>query len=95
MSETGSQAIAYHDTLAAGWTDATPAAASSGARIFLLREVLPKTRIAGEWIDVGCGSGVFSRILAGAGANVLGVDGSAPMIAAARAFAGAATHAPL
>jgi len=84
--EPGSQAIRYHDTLADGWTQRYASGGFKRRADFFTIEVLPKAAIAGDWIDVGCGSGYFSRILAGAGANVLGVDGSAGMIAAARAF---------
>ena len=88
-SHSVSQAIGYHDALAEGWNRRYARGGFKRRADFFTSQVLPTTRIAGEWIDVGCGSGFFSRILASAGANVLGVDGSAPMIAAARAFAGA------
>ena len=94
-SHSVSQAIGYHDALAEGWTRRYASGGFKRRADFFTSQVLPKTRIAGEWIDVGCGSGFFSRILASAGANVLGVDGSAPMIAAARAFAGRGPDAPL
>ncbi len=81
-----SRAIRYHDTLAEGWTERYAYGGFRRRADFFASEVLPKARIAGDWIDVGCGSGFFSRVLASAGANVLGVDGSAAMIAAARAF---------
>jgi 2-polyprenyl-6-hydroxyphenyl methylase/3-demethylubiquinone-9 3-methyltransferase len=85
----GTPAIRYHDTLAEGWTQRYANGGFKRRADFFTAEVLAKTRIAGDWIDVGCGSGFFSRIVASAGANVLGVDGSAAMIAAARAFPGA------
>ena len=52
---------------------------------FFRDEVLPRLAPAGDWLDVGCGSGVFSRMLAQAGARVLGLDGSPAMVEAARA----------
>ena len=82
----GSRAIAYHDALASSWSQRYASGGFKRRADFFTGEVLPKARIAGDWIDVGCGSGVFSRLLAGAGANVLGVDGSAAMIAAAKGF---------
>jgi 2-polyprenyl-3-methyl-5-hydroxy-6-metoxy-1,4-benzoquinol methylase len=42
-------------------------------------------------LDVGCGEGWLSRALASSGAEVIGIDASAPLIHAARA-AGAATY---
>ena len=82
--EPGSQAIRYHDTLAESWTERYASGGFKRRADFFTTEVLPKkAAISGDWIDVGCGSGVFSRMLAAAGANVLGVDGSAAMIAAA------------
>jgi 2-polyprenyl-6-hydroxyphenyl methylase/3-demethylubiquinone-9 3-methyltransferase len=83
------EAIAYHDTLASGWTQRYESGGFKRRAEFFAQDVLPKAKIAGDWIDVGCGSGFFSRILAHAGARVLGVDGSAAMIAAAKAFPGA------
>ena len=49
-----------------------------GEPVLELLEVTP-----GEWIlDVGCGDGVLTKKLVGAGANVIGVDHSPEMIAA-------------
>jgi 2-polyprenyl-3-methyl-5-hydroxy-6-metoxy-1,4-benzoquinol methylase len=84
--DTGSPAIAYHDKLASGWTRRYASGGFKRRADFFTQDVLPKAKIAGDWIDVGCGSGVFSRILVGAGAQVIGVDGSDAMISAARAF---------
>jgi len=86
VAGSGSRAIAYHDTLARGWSQRYASGGFKRRADFFTEEVLPKGLISGDWIDVGCGSGVFSRILAAAGAEVLGVDGSAAMIAAARGF---------
>ena len=88
--KTGAQAIRYHDTLADGWTQRYASGGFKRRADFFLSDVLPRAKVAGNWIDVGCGSGFFSRILAQAGAEVLGVDGSAAMIAAARGFPGPA-----
>jgi 2-polyprenyl-3-methyl-5-hydroxy-6-metoxy-1,4-benzoquinol methylase len=79
-------AIAYHDTLAEGWARRYESGGFKRRAEFFTRDVLPKATISGKWLDVGCGSGVFSRMLAGAGAQVTGVDGSAAMIEAARAI---------
>jgi 2-polyprenyl-3-methyl-5-hydroxy-6-metoxy-1,4-benzoquinol methylase len=82
------RAIAYHDGLASGWSGRYASGGFRKRADFFDREVLPLLAPRGRWIDVGCGSGVFSRILAGRGADVLGVDGSSAMIEAARASEG-------
>src|SRR3954452_15426258 len=41
-------------------------------------------------LDLGCGEGAYSRALAGRGARVTGIDGSARLIAVAQERAGAA-----
>jgi len=83
-----SDAIAYHESLATGWTDRYASGGFKRRAAFFTDEVLPQLAPTGEWLDVGCGSGVFSRLLAGAGARVLGLDGSQAMIDAARAHSG-------
>ena len=80
-----SDAIAYHETLAAGWSDRYASGGFRRRAAFFGDEVLPLLTPSGEWLDVGCGSGVFSRMLAAAGAQVLGLDGSPAMVEAARA----------
>ncbi len=57
----------------AGWPDATPSdAAGAGPRV----------------ADVGCGTGIATRLLAARGGRVIGIDPSAAMLAAARADPG-------
>jgi SAM-dependent methyltransferase len=51
--------------------------------------LLEAGRIAGDVLDVGCGTGEHSRLLAASGNRVLGVDFSARAIDLARARAGA------
>ena len=88
-----SDAVDYHERLAAGWSDRYAAGGFKRRADFFTNEVLPLLRPTGDWLDVGCGSGVFSRILARAGARVTGVDGAPAMIEAARAAsAGAASR---
>ena len=85
----GADAIAYHETLAAGWSGRYAAGGFKRRAEFFSREVLPRLSPRGDWLDVGCGSGVFSRLLAGTGAKVLGLDGSPAMVEAARKAGGA------
>jgi 2-polyprenyl-6-hydroxyphenyl methylase/3-demethylubiquinone-9 3-methyltransferase len=86
-----SDAIAYHESLAAGWSERYAAGGFKRRAAFFADEVLPRLKPGGDWIDVGCGSGVFSRMLAQAGANVLGLDGSPAMVEAARAASAGAS----
>jgi 2-polyprenyl-3-methyl-5-hydroxy-6-metoxy-1,4-benzoquinol methylase len=78
-------AITYHDGLAPAW-DARYASGGFGRRAAFFRaSVLPLLDRRGrDWLDAGCGSGFFSRMIAEDGASVCGVDGSAAMIEAAR-----------
>jgi len=80
------EAIAYHDHLAAGWDQRYRRGGFKRRADFFENKVLPMVRAGGDWLDVGCGSGFFSRLLAERGASVKGVDGSAEMIAAARSY---------
>ena len=84
-----SDAIAYHETLAAGWTDRYATGGFRRRAAFFRAHVLPRLQVDGDWLDVGCGSGVFTRMLAQAGARALGFDGSQAMVEAARAAGGA------
>ena len=77
-------AIAYHETLAAGWSDRYSRGGFRRRADFFRSQVLPRLAPSGAWLDVGCGSGVFSRMLAEAGAQVLGLDGAPAMVEAAR-----------
>ena len=79
------QGVAYHQTLAAGWNRRYLRGGFKRRAAFFVNAILPLTSPEGDWIDVGCGSGYFSRILARRGARVLGVDGSAAMVEAAHA----------
>lgn len=83
-------AIAYHELLAAGWSERYASGGFRRRAEFFRAEVLPRLKPAGEWIDVGCGSGVFTRMLGQSGAQVLGLDGSPAMVEAARAVSKAA-----
>jgi 2-polyprenyl-3-methyl-5-hydroxy-6-metoxy-1,4-benzoquinol methylase/glycosyltransferase involved in cell wall biosynthesis len=77
------RAIAYHETLAAGWEARYTRGGLRRRALFFETAILPRLSLAGRWLDAGCGSGYFSRLLARSGAEVLGVDGSSAMIEAA------------
>jgi SAM-dependent methyltransferase/glycosyltransferase involved in cell wall biosynthesis len=73
-------AVAYHSALAAGW-DARYAAGSFARRArFFEREILPRLSEGGTWLDAGCGTGTFARMLAWHGHRVVAVDASAAML---------------
>jgi len=83
-TQAASSAIAYHEGLAAGWDARYRAGGFRRRARFFETAILPRLATEGRrWIDVGCGSGYFARMLAGRGAEVLGLDGSAAMIEAA------------
>ena len=55
----------------------------------LLGRLLEELGPPGELLEIGCGTGHFSRWMSGLGWRVLGVDLSAPMLAEAQAHGGA------
>ncbi|WP_416200328.1 class I SAM-dependent methyltransferase [Terricaulis sp.] len=79
MNHPRSTALEYHEQLAATWTSRTHTGGLARRLAFVQNKILPSAP-AGSWLDVGCGSGVYSRILAAAGCQVLGIDGSPAMI---------------
>jgi 2-polyprenyl-6-hydroxyphenyl methylase/3-demethylubiquinone-9 3-methyltransferase len=89
------RSIADHDHLAAGWEHRYTKGGFRRRAQFFERTILPRLMASGRWLDVGCGTGTFSRILARNGAEVLGVDGSSAMIGAAKRLAAdRGTHPP-
>jgi SAM-dependent methyltransferase len=78
--------IAYHGHLAAGWDQRYARGGFRRRADFFRVVVLPRLDLRGDWLDLGCGSGYFSRLLCEAGAQVSGVDGSPEMIRMARAL---------
>lgn len=93
----GDPAIAYHDRIAGDWDARYVSGGFARRASFFEATILPRIARGGRWLDAGCGSGTFSRLLAGHGCSVTGVDGSAAMIAAAARLArerghGAATR---
>jgi len=75
--------VDYHERLAPGWSERYASGGFRRRYEFVAGSVLPATLAGQNWIDVGCGSGVFTRLLAERGASALGVDGAAAMVAAA------------
>ena len=68
------------DARIAGWSEA----GLQARRQNFLRGWRP-TQKGGLWLDAGCGAGTYSRMMAMAGQEVLGLDYSEPSLARARA----------
>lgn len=80
---------------AGGWTRAVREGRIESRRIATDRAVLEAVLDPGpaRALDVGCGEGWLCRALAAAGVEAMGVDGSAPLVEAARAAGGGRFHA--
>lgn len=63
----------------AGWS---PHGLATRLRHF--RRVWPRDKKGSFWLDVGCGAGTYTRLLADTGINVLGADYSEPTVQKAR-----------
>jgi SAM-dependent methyltransferase len=63
------------------------------AAALVLQELIRADLRAGTVVDLGCGTGIFARIVGDAGYDVFGVDLSPAMVELARANAPAATFA--
>jgi SAM-dependent methyltransferase/glycosyltransferase involved in cell wall biosynthesis len=88
--------VAFHSALAADWDAKYQSGGFRRRAAFFRREILPLIAKQGHWLDAGCGSGYFARLLAAQGLRVTGVDASAPMIASAAKLArGADMPGPL
>ena len=75
---------------AAAWTAAVREGRIPSRRLATDAAVLDAVlaRAPGRVLDVGCGEGWLARALAARGADVTGVDASAPLVAAAQALGG-------
>ncbi|NOX91845.1 MAG: class I SAM-dependent methyltransferase [Gammaproteobacteria bacterium] len=71
----------------AGWSSTGLA-----ARIRHFKRLWPGDQPQTFWLDVGCGAGTYSRLLASSGLNVLGFDYSLPTIQKARERSGNHIH---
>ncbi len=76
-----------HDAVASHWDVRYRSGGFLRRANFFKREILPFIAGQGHWLDAGCGSGYFARLLASRGVQVTGVDASAPMIEAANKLA--------
>ena len=77
-------AIEFHQALAPEWEQKYQKA-SFQSRDSAVMDLLSRHSLKGQhWLDAGCGSGRFARLLASGGGMVLGVDAAAGMVDAAR-----------
>jgi len=76
-------AVAYHDALARGWEGRYGRGGFARRARFIERVIVPHLPAGGSWLDAGCGTGTFSRLLAQDGRSVTGVDASLSMVAEA------------
>ncbi len=76
--------VTLHDAVAPHWDVRYRSGGFLRRANFFKREILPFIARQGHWLDAGCGSGYFARLLAARGVHVTGVDASAPMIEAAK-----------
>ncbi len=80
----GAGAVDFHNRLAASWEGKYRKGRFS-ARLELLKRMLQVQDISNKnWLDAGCGTGIFSRWLAERGASVLAIDAAPAMIEQAR-----------
>ena len=75
-----SPSIAYHDALANDWDERYLSGSFLKRFKFIRSCILADITANGHWLDAGCGTGKFSRLIADKGVKVTGVDGSAAMI---------------
>ena len=81
--KTANDAVDFHDRLASTWDNRYLTSGFRRRAAFFESEVLPYVTTTGAWLDAGCGTGYFSRMLSGRGMKVTGVDASRSMIEAA------------
>lgn len=79
--------VTYHSALAAGWDRRYLRGGFARRADFFVRKILPLLPPGGHWLDAGCGSGTFTRMLAQENRTVLGVDASIAMVEEGRRLA--------
>ena len=79
-------AVRHHERLARGWAERYSSGGFKRRAAYFSERVLPQLDLRGRWLDAGCGSGYFARMLAEKGIDVVGVDAATGMIGAAAAL---------
>jgi 2-polyprenyl-6-hydroxyphenyl methylase/3-demethylubiquinone-9 3-methyltransferase len=80
-------AVRFHDNIADAWDAKYCSGGFLKRAEFFRSKVMQYIKGPGRWLDAGCGSGYFSRLLAGQGLTVTGVDASVPMVESGRQLA--------
>lgn len=76
--------IRFHDEISSEW-ETLHQSRTFKARTTAMFDLLGKADLNRQrWLDAGCGTGTLSRLLAARGCDIIGVDASSEMIAAAR-----------
>ena len=83
-----SEAIIFHNKLADVWDSKYESGSFRKRKAFFVNNILKIMPPGGRWLDAGCGTGTFSRLIASAGREVVGVDAAPRMIAEARGIGG-------
>lgn len=84
-TDSANGAVNWHDTIAEAFDGKYSRSPRFIERLAVWRDLITNHVSPGDLVlDAGCGSGVFSFEAATRGASVLGIDGSAEMIAIAR-----------
>jgi len=79
-------AASFHDALADTWEEKY-AHANFAARKSAFARLLDECPVDGVWLDVGCGTGTLTRLLAERGSRALGLDPAPKMLQQARCVA--------
>jgi 2-polyprenyl-3-methyl-5-hydroxy-6-metoxy-1,4-benzoquinol methylase/glycosyltransferase involved in cell wall biosynthesis len=82
-----SSAVDFHDRIGREWDSKYLAGGFRRRAEFFKREIMPLIYRTSRWLDAGCGSGYFSRMLSASGFQVMGIDASTSMIQAASELA--------
>jgi 2-polyprenyl-6-hydroxyphenyl methylase/3-demethylubiquinone-9 3-methyltransferase len=78
-------AVDFHEELASDWSKKYKNSHFFRERFKVITSVLKRVAVPQtNWLDAGCGDGIFSTVLIDLGANLHGVDGSNKMIALAQ-----------
>jgi ubiquinone/menaquinone biosynthesis C-methylase UbiE/glycosyltransferase involved in cell wall biosynthesis len=85
-------AISFHDRIGSDWDSKYASGGFARRASFFTANIMPEIIGTEHWLDAGCGSGYFSRLLADHGHTVTGVDGSSVMISMARRLAAETGH---